>query len=318
MDISIIICCHNSANRIKPTLEHIARQNILDFSCEVILVDNNCTDDTISVTRKVWRDCMNPFNLNIVEEKQAGLSFARKTGVLAAKGEIIIFCDDDNWLDKDYCRIAYKIMDSDASIGVLGGRGIAVSDIELPYWFTTYQTGYAVGVQNKNSGIVDDRGYLWGAGMIMRREDISALFSAGFKSVLTGRVGSQLSSGDDSEICKWFLLIGKSLYYTEKLIYVHYIEQKRLNKEYLLKLFEGHNQSIKILATYNIYIFYYMQNNNKFSKKKRIGKLLYYLFSNKINRNALLECYNTTSIVFCHETRYLKRCLRVYHENVSN
>ena len=209
-------------------------------------------------------------------------------------------------------------MDSDASIGVLGGRGIAVSDIELPYWFTTYQTGYAVGVQNKNSGIVDDRGYLWGAGMIMRREDISALFSAGFKSVLTGRVGSQLSSGDDSEICKWFLLIGKSLYYTEELIYVHYIEQKRLNKEYLLKLFEGHNQSIKILAIYNIYIFYYMQNNNKFSKKKRIGKLLYYLFSNKINRNALLECYNTTSIVFCHETRYLKRCLRVYHENVSN
>lgn len=318
MNISIIICCYNSANRIKPTLVHIAHQDLLDFSSEVIVVDNNCTDDTISVAKKVWMDCNNPFSLRIVEEKRAGLSYARNTGVMAARGEIIIFCDDDNWLDKDYCKIAYKIMDSDASIGALGGRGLAVSDDDLPHWFTTYQGGYAVGVQSMNSGFIDERGYLWGAGMVLRNDDMRKLLSAGFKSALTDRVGNNLTSGGDSEICKWFLIIGKHLYYSEKLIFKHYIEQKRLKKEYLIKLHEGHKQSPDLLAFYNIYILCYGNTKNKLNMKKRVGILLYYFFKNKKNRNTLFECFNKTSIVFCRDTRYLKRCVSVYYENATN
>ena len=254
IDISVVICCYNSASRIEPTLKYLALQELDGLSCEVVLVDNNCSDDTVKISINKWEEFGSPFPLRIIEEKEPGLSFARKAGVMEAKGEFLIFCDDDNWLDKDYCRIAFEIMQSDQSIGVLGGRGIAVSDVEFPFWFNSYQSGYAVGVQSIQSGFVDDRGYLWGAGMTIRKEELLRLYNSGFVSLLTGRIGQNLNSGEDSEICKWFLLVGKRLFYSEDLIYRHYIEATRLNKEYLKKLYDGFSDSVTIIYFYNDYV----------------------------------------------------------------
>ena len=58
IDFSIIICCFNSAKRIEPTLGHIAKQNSSHFKFEVILVDNNSTDETQTISLNIW----NSFN----------------------------------------------------------------------------------------------------------------------------------------------------------------------------------------------------------------------------------------------------------------
>src|SRR5688572_20942184 len=102
--ISVIICCYNSSQRIGETLRHLARQQFPeDFRYEVLLVDNDSTDDTTAVARAIW-DKEGPAGipLRIVEELRAGQMYARDKGVKEAAYDSIVFCDDDNWLNPDY------------------------------------------------------------------------------------------------------------------------------------------------------------------------------------------------------------------------
>jgi glycosyltransferase involved in cell wall biosynthesis len=250
INISIILCCYNSAQRIVPTLEHLAKQQLAALKCEIILVDNNCTDTTVAEATKVWDRCGNPFLLKIVEASTPGLSSARKAGAFASSGEILIFCDDDNWLDQDYAQIAYGIMKENYAIGVLGGRSYPAFSIEPPYWFSTYQGDYAVGVQGIASGDISHRGYVWGAGAVVRRSMFLKFLDSGFDFLCAGRQGDKLSSGEDSEFCQWHLLAGLKLWYDERLIFSHYIPENRLTKAYLGKMHEGFAASYTYLKKY--------------------------------------------------------------------
>jgi glycosyltransferase involved in cell wall biosynthesis len=312
MNISIIICCYNSANLIKPTLEHLANQKLDGLSCEVILVDNNCTDNTIEVATNVWDSCGNPFTLRIETEKQPGLSYARRRGIMTAKGEITVFCDDDNWLDENYGLRAYNILKDKPDVGVVGGRGEAVSDIEFPFWFSTYQTSYAVGVQHTSTGYISQRGVVWGAGMTLRTKELKRFIECGFNSLFTDRVGTNLSSGGDGEICKWYLLTGYSLFYSEDLIYYHFIGSNRLNLAYLNKLLHGLSGTAKINQMY----FNFIKIHN--IKKKPSGSFILFSFflwvigKASLYEKILLEYYNFTPITFMPFVRDLKKNIKSY------
>ncbi len=251
--ISILICCYNSANRLPETIKHIAQQEIkIKTNWEVIVVNNNSTDNTQEVAQHEW----NYYKLNIpfkvVDQPISGLSNARKKGIKEAQFEYIIFCDDDNWLDKDYIQTAYDLMESNPIIGVVGGQSTAASDVKIPDWFEKFKNGYAVGQQNNNSGYITNRGYVWGAGMVIRKQVILIALKLGFKSFLTGRNGNKILAGDDSEICRWAILLGYELFYEDKLKFKHYIPQNRLTTEYKDKMWEGFHQSNQLLYKYDV------------------------------------------------------------------
>lgn len=314
-DVTVVLCCFNSAVRLQPTLEHLVNQRLKpELNYELVLVDNNSNDETSGLAANIWRSFNTKINLNLVRETVPGLSYARKTGVEAAKGEIIVFCDDDNWLDENYLQIAFDFMKNHPQVGVVGGKGIAISSIEFPDWFTTYQGDYAVGVQALESGDVSSRGYVWGSGMVVRRHEILSLYNAGFSGSLTGRKGSDLQAGDDSEICKWYLIVGKSLYYNELLFFRHYIEAFRLTVEYNKKLNQGFSQSYKALNQYNFIINLLKRERLPFLK---IGSLLllFLLEKNRVKIASLLEFINKTTITFHKPTRKILKSRKVYLEN---
>lgn len=250
--VSVIVCCYNSATLISRTLEHLLAQKV-DASTlfEIILVNNNSTDDTVEVAKKIVKKNSQSHTLKIIDEPTPGLSFARRTGIQHAQYDYILFCDDDNWLQNDYLQIAYDLMSENSNIGVLGGQALSVLEGEEPLWWEKQKTNYAVGKQAATSGDISDRSYLWGAGMVIRKQILNKLFEAGFSSLLSDRKGNVLSSGGDSEICKWAMLMGYRLWYSESLLFVHYISNKRLNDEYLGQLLEGHKRAQTLLNLYN-------------------------------------------------------------------
>lgn len=263
LDVSIVLCCYNSASRIKPTLEHIANQELNGLSCEIILVDNNCSDDTVKVALEIWNQCDSPFQLSIITENKSGLSNARKAGVLSSKGKLIVFCDDDNWLDRNYISKAFIIAESNLKIGILGGRGIPVTDVPLPHWFSTYSVNYATGVLDINTGDITSRGWIWGAGMVVRRSILLRLYRLGIESVATDRVKDKLTSSGDVELCYWVFLSGYKLWYNEDLVFKHYLPSIRLTKEYLIKLVSSQRASQSSLNVYQPHITAKRQLNNK-------------------------------------------------------
>lgn len=248
--VSVIICCYNSEKRITPTLEHLQKISQVEISWELVLVDNNSKDQTRKIAAEVWD--MNPVTqLKIAEEKTPGLMHARQKGVSVSTYEIVSFIDDDNWVDEGWIENVYRIFKNDATIGACGGESIAVFENEPPGWFTQFQNSFAVGRQQDETGYVDDgKGYLWGAGLSIRKNAWLELFSSGFTSRLSGRKGSALTAGEDSEICLALIRRGWKLWYDSSLKLRHFIPAVRLSDDYLIKMYKGFGKAEMILSIY--------------------------------------------------------------------
>jgi len=99
MKLSVIIPVYNEEKYIAKCLESIVNQT--QKPDEVIVVNNNCTDNTITITKKYKKN----LPLKIIKEKKQGIVFARNTGFNKAKNEILARCDADsilppNWIKK--------------------------------------------------------------------------------------------------------------------------------------------------------------------------------------------------------------------------
>jgi len=200
-------------------------------------------------------------------------------------------------------------------VGVLGGKGIAVSSIDFPDWFTTYQGGYAVGVQGIASGEINSRAYVWGSGMVVRKKEILSLYNAGFISLLTGRKGLNISAGDDSEICKWFLLVKKDLFFKEDLIFKHYIEPFRLTVEYYKNLNHGFILSSGVLNQYD-FILFLLKKRKKMSFFNIISLFVIFLLEKNMYKiKALLEFLNNTPITFHKQTKNILKSRKLFIDN---
>lgn len=211
------------------------------ISWEVIVVDNHSTDDSSAVATKVWKQYKPVVPFSVLQERSPGLSFARKTGADSAQYELLLYCDDDNWLAKDYIGLAFQIMQSNPNIAVLGGRSTASFESAAPAWFPRFEKGYAVGRPMEESGNANARTYIAGAGMLVRKSLLQKLETLDYQQLLTDRKGNELSSGGDAELCLMMLYMGYDLYYDERLQFVHYMPGTRLEWSYCVKMMaEGH------------------------------------------------------------------------------
>src|ERR1700730_6467372 len=127
LGVSVVICCHNSAQLLPQTLSHLAAQELTDVVWEVIVIDNASTDETARVARESWPPG-NPAPMRVINEPQLGLSYARWCGFKEARYEFVCFVDDDNWVCPGWVRTVSEVMTTHPEVGawrrvLLEGRG---------------------------------------------------------------------------------------------------------------------------------------------------------------------------------------------------
>ncbi len=237
--ISVIICSYNSEHRIKRVLDCIAaQQNCDQIEWEVIMVDNASTDNVVEVARQSWSHPKVP--LHIYHETRQGQSYATRTGFENARYDIVILVDDDNYISLNYISRAFKIMEEHPEVGIAGGKGIGLFDMDPPYWFEKVEQGFAIGPQAEKEGYVsDERGYIYGAGSIIRKSVYNYLISSDFQLMLKGRIGKSMIAGEDAERSHAFRLLGYELWYDPSLEFWHYMTANRINWNYTRKLFNS-------------------------------------------------------------------------------
>lgn len=86
MRFSVVIPCHNESAYLAATINSLRAQRFRD-GWEIVVVDNNCTDDTARIARGL--------GARVVVEQRQGVCNARQRGAEASSGEIIVSTDAD-------------------------------------------------------------------------------------------------------------------------------------------------------------------------------------------------------------------------------
>ena len=248
--VSIVICCHNGGKRLGQTIRHIALQRVPDYiPWEVIMIDNGCTDDSLSVAREEWQKHRVDTYFRIVNEPLLGLSYARMRGFREAYYSFVLLCDDDNWLEENYVRNAYHLLLEKPNIGALGGFGKLAYEVDPSVDELSYV--FAAGAQAPRSGKVKEN-RIFGAGCVVRHSAWEKLVKSGFKSFLTDRRGAELSSGGDFELCYALAILGYDIWYDERLRFTHYITRERLTWEYFVRYALESSKCFNVLSSYRL------------------------------------------------------------------
>lgn len=155
MKISIVIPVYNEEAQLGACLSAIARQTVKPY--EVIVVDNNSTDNTLAVAET--------FDfVTVLSEPKQGVIHARSRGFDAARGDIIARIDADSLLPEDWLanvRTVFNDSEVDAVSGVALYYNVAAAGL-----FNAIDLFF----RRRLSWQLKDRMYLWGANMALRRD----------------------------------------------------------------------------------------------------------------------------------------------------
>ncbi len=109
--ITVVIPCYNTECYIRRCLTALEKQSFRDF--EVIVVDDNSSDNSVSLVKDISKDLS--ITLTVIEnEKNLGPAATRNIGINNANSEFITFCDSDDWYDPDFLKIMYDSLHNNA------------------------------------------------------------------------------------------------------------------------------------------------------------------------------------------------------------
>ncbi len=101
--VSVVVIAYNQGDLVGDVLEALTRQTRQE-SFEVVVVDNNSTDDTAEVARQ-WTSRLPPLSRVVTCRDGQGPSYARNRGIEESSGDLIAFLDGDDvpapeWLER--------------------------------------------------------------------------------------------------------------------------------------------------------------------------------------------------------------------------
>lgn len=157
LTFSLIIPVYNEERHIRRCLEAVSRQTIMPN--EVIVVDNNCTDNTVAIAKEF------PF-VTVITESRQGHGFARSAGFNTAHGDVLGRIDADSRIAKNWVAVALAAFTQDAELaGVTGYANTVVLPIFRWPKSTLLSRTYFWFVHARFRTVT-----MWGANMALRRD----------------------------------------------------------------------------------------------------------------------------------------------------
>jgi glycosyltransferase involved in cell wall biosynthesis len=255
VSISVIIGTYNRSDVLRGALESLMSQESGGTAYEVIVVDNNSTDDTRRTVEEL-RDKNGYDNLFYFFEAEQGVSYARNRGIAAARAPILAFTDDDIRPARDWVYAIGDAFRRFPQADCIGGRVLPEPATKFPDWLTkNYWTPLALldlGDEPVELDVRNGPG-LVGANLAVRA---SVFKDAGLFRPQLQRVKDGIGSLEDHELQLRFDAADKRLMYIpDVVVYAHVIEE-RLTRTYHRRWYHGHGH------------FYAVMRDEKFESSK--------------------------------------------------
>jgi hypothetical protein len=156
--ISIIIPNYNGAPYLKECLNSIKGQSYQDF--EVIVVDNASSDESLRILENNYPDVK-----VISNKKNLGFVGANNKGFKKAKGEYILFLNNDTRLDKDCLKRLLDKIESKKDAGVAFSKILRMDQPKVYDAVGSYLTSfgflYHLGFREEDKGQYDSVDYIF-------------------------------------------------------------------------------------------------------------------------------------------------------------
>src|SRR5947208_7788339 len=183
--ISVIIPTFNRAAMLTDTLESFAAQSIPTNRYEVIVVDDGSKD----ATPEVCRDFGSRMQLRYLHVENSGISAAKNTGILASRGKILLFCDDDDIADSHLLEEHLKAhkQHPEENIAVLGYTTWAPTLSVTPLMHYVTDIGrFLFAYGDLKDGQMLDFTYFWGGRSSCKRSFLAkhGVFNRQFRTII--------------------------------------------------------------------------------------------------------------------------------------
>lgn len=236
-NFTVAVPTFNSASRLHRLLDALlAQTGLTDISWEVIVADNNSTDDTAKIISQYQSKWPASSELKYLLETTQGAGFARNRAAKEATGEFIGFLDDDVIPATDWIANAYRFGKANPQAGNFSGQIHGNFSASPPDNFRRIQGFLAIREHGSESYRFDPDtlSLPTGAAFVVRKE--AWIANVPDQPIFTGRVGGSLVAGEDIEPMVLIHNAGWETWYTPTLHAYHQIPGWRLERDYLQSL----------------------------------------------------------------------------------
>lgn len=232
MLLSIIVCTYNREKYIYDCLQCLAK-NTCQTDWEIVFVNNQSTDGTKSEYERFVSDYPK-VNIRYFLETEQGLSFARNRGIKEAKGDWLVFLDDDAMVGEDYIVNLKEQLQTCPEASAFGGQIVPFFEDKEPEWLSKWSMGFvsAIDMGEKVKRFEEGK-FPIGANMGISRK---AIESVGNFNTQLGRTKQLLLGGEEKDLFLRMHAADLQIYYFPRIAVKHCIPAHRTTDSFIQKL----------------------------------------------------------------------------------
>lgn len=239
--LAVVVCTYNRSASLIETLRSIYACGYSgDTVVDVLVVANNCTDDTLA--RLADFRAAHPRNnlaIDWIEEPRAGKSYALNAAIAHTTHEVLCFIDDDQTVEPGFLTALQAGIDQYPEAAIYCGRIWPAWDGSEPGWVHT-EGEYAIPIRpfpefdlGPESRVLAPGERLPSGGNIAVRRAVFE--TTGTFSVELGPTGHNLAGGEDHDFLKRAVAQKFTLRYLPAMRQLHAIDPTRMSTGYTLR-----------------------------------------------------------------------------------
>jgi glycosyltransferase involved in cell wall biosynthesis len=240
--ISVVVCTYNRSTCLASCLQSLAEQSADKESFEVLVVDNNSSDNT----RQVAVGYVNKYSyFRMLFEPCQGLSHARNRGWMEAHGQYVAYIDDDAIAYPDWISSIVNFIGRHPDSGIFGGPYDVFYQLPKPDWFPPEYGSLQLGEQERPIKLGSE--WISGSNMVIRK----VLFyqHGGFDARL-GMTGGNAAYGEEVKLFISMHDKGIQIFYVPSIRVKHLVAGYKMSLNWLL--LSGYSVGRRYELTFNV------------------------------------------------------------------
>lgn len=233
--ITIAICTYNRAFYLQKCLEALAAQLTGTKEVQILVVDNNSTDNTAQVVANLAAQGV---PISRVEEASQGLSYARNKAIKVCESEWLAYLDDDGIPHNNYVERMIEIIGK-WDFDCFGGMYYAYYEGNKPKWISS-KFGTKIKLMDY-TGVLET-GYLSGGIMVCKTSILKEL--GGFNTSL-GMKGTTIGYGEEDDLQQRLRSAGYIIGFDPELGMDHLVAHYKLKpKWHIRRMYTMHRDTV--------------------------------------------------------------------------